>query len=182
MAKVNYDKFGKSLSGVGSYIGNNKKPLFYIGGAIAVVVIGLAIVSRIKRGVSGKVFVGGRFIIQDIDETKTTISKNTAKNYSENLFDAFNYTWGTDKSIIDSVFNKIQSEDFKLIYNEFGKRSYSGLNGGSPSGQWYAPDTYAGSEELDLISWLNNELGVGDSALRTKIKNIVEPAGFIIES
>jgi hypothetical protein len=182
MGKVNYDKFGKGLSGVGTYIGNNKKPLLYVGGAIAIIVIGFAIVKRIKGSVAGKNIIGGKFISQDIDETKTTISKNTAKNYAENLFDAFNYSFGTDKSIIDGVFSKIKSEDFKLIYNEFGKRSYSGLNGGSPSGQWYAPDTYLGSEELDLIGWLNNELGFGDGALKDKIRKIVEPAGFILEN
>ena len=61
MGKVNYDKFGKVLSGVGTYIGNNKKPLLYVGGAIAVVIIGWSIVKRFKNAVSGKNIVGGKF-------------------------------------------------------------------------------------------------------------------------
>jgi hypothetical protein len=125
MKKVNYDKFGKGLSGVGTYIGNNKKPLLYVGGAIALVVIGYAVVKRVKGAVSGKNIVGGKFNTQDVDENKTTISDSTAKNYAENLFEAFNFFWGTDKTTIDTIFSKINSEDFKKVYNAFGKRSYS---------------------------------------------------------
>ena len=107
MKKVNYDKIGKGLSGVGTYIGNNKKPLLYVGGAIALVVIGYAVVKRVKGAVSGKNIVGGKFNNQDVDETKTTISDSTAKNYAENLFEAFNFFWGTDKTTIDTIFSKI---------------------------------------------------------------------------
>jgi hypothetical protein len=179
--KVSYDKLGKGLSSVGTYIGNNKKPLLYVGGAIAIVIVGYAIVRRIKGGIEGDKVVGGKFIDQQIDLSKTSINTQTAKNYAESLFEAFNYTWGTDKSIIDSVFSKINSEDFKMIYNAFGKRSYSTLNGGSPSEKWYAPDTWIGSVKVDLIQWINNELGFGDGALKDKIRKVVEPAGFVME-
>lgn len=178
MEKFNINKI---TTKTGDFIANNKKPLLYIGGAIAVVVIGVAVVKRIKKGVSGGEVVGGKFIEQDIDLTKTTISQQTAKNYAENLFEAFNYTFGTDKGVIDSTFSKINSEDFKLIYNAFGKRDYSTVNGGSPSEKWWLPDTWIGSQRIDLISWLNNELEFGDGALKTKIRKVVEPAGFVIE-
>ena len=175
MKKVNYDKIGKGLSGVGTYIGNNKKPLLYVGGAIALVVIGYAVVKRVKGAVSGKNIVGGKFNNQDVDETKTTISDSTAKNYAENLFEAFNFFWGTDKTTIDTIFSKINSEDFKKVYNAFGKRSYSIM--GSPVGL----STLGAYTDYDLITWINNELDFGDSALREKIRKVVEPAGFVIE-
>jgi hypothetical protein len=170
-------ELGKSLAKTGDFIGNNKKPLLYIGGAIAVVVIGYAVVKRLKGGISGQAIKGGKFIVQDIDETKTTISDTQAKNYAENLFQAFNYTFGTDKGIIDNVFSRLNPEDFKKVYNAYGKRSYSGLTGGTPSPLTYLWNT----ENLDLIAWLNAELGLGDGALKTKIRKVVEPAGFVLE-
>jgi hypothetical protein len=169
-------ELGKSLAKTGDFIGNNKKPLLYVGGAIAVVIIGYAIVKRVKGGISEGV-QGGKFIEQDIDETKTRITDAQAKNYAENLFDAFNYTFGTDKGVIDGVFSKLNSEDFKKVYNAYGKRTYSSLTGGTPSVLTY----WFNSGDLDLVSWLNNELGVGDGALKTKIRKIVEPAGFVLE-
>lgn len=178
MSKFNINEV---TSKTGEFIGNNKKPLLYIGGAIAVVILGIALVKRLKGGIGGEKLSGGKFIEQDIDLTKTTISNQTAKNYAESLFEAFNYTFGTDKSVIDSVFSKINSEDFKLIYNAFGKRSYSRLNGGSPSEKILLPDTWLGSVKLDLIQWINEELGFGDGSLKTKIRKVTEPAGFVIE-
>ncbi len=170
-------QLSKSLGKTGDFIANNKKPLLYVGGAIAVVVIGYAVVKRLKGGIAGESIVGSKFIEQDVDETKTTITDAQAKNYAENLLQAFNYTFGTDKGVIESVFSKLHPEDFKKVYNAFGKRSYSALTGGTPS-----PLTYLwNSENLDLISWLNYELGVGDGALKTKIRKVVEPAGFVLE-
>lgn len=170
-------ELGKSLAKTGDFIGNNKKPLLYVGGAIAVVVIGYAVVKRLKGGIVGESIKGGKFIVQEIDDTKTTITDAQAKNYAENLFQAFNYTYGTDKGIIDNVFSKLNPEDFKKVYNAYGKRSYSGFTGGTPSVLTYLWNT----ENLDLIAWLNAELGFGDGSLKTKIRKVVEPAGFMIE-
>ena len=139
MSKFNINQ---ATSKTGEFIATNKKPLLYIGGAIAVVIIGIAVVKRLKGGISGENISGGKFVEQDIDTEKTTISNQTAKNYAENLFEAFNYTWGTDKGIISTVFSKIKPEDFKMVYNAFGKRSYSAVNGGSPSEKWYLPDSW----------------------------------------
>jgi hypothetical protein len=170
-------ELSKSLGKTGDFIGNNKKPLLYIGGAIAVVVIGYAVVKRLKGGITGESIVGSKFIEQNVDETKTTISDAQAKNYAENLFQAFNYTFGTDKGVIESVFSKLNPEDFKKVYNAYGKRSYSALTGGTPS-----PLTFFWNmENIDLISWLNYELGFGDGALKSKIRKVVEPAGFVLE-
>jgi len=173
------------LKNISEFISKNKKPFLIIGGSIAVVGIGIVLVKSAKSGISnffnpGSKTVGGKFIEQQIDETKLKISKEVAKNYAEQLFEAFNYRYGTDKKIIDSIFSKINSEDFKLIYNNFGKRSYSSLNTGSPSDKWYALDTYIGSKDVDLMQWLNSELDVFDFALKAKIRKVVEPLGFII--
>lgn len=178
MKKVNYDKIGKGLSSVGTFIGNNKKPLLYVGGAIAVVVVGVAVVKRIKGKIEGVDISKGKFINQDVDFTKTTISPQTAKNYAEILFEAFNYDWGTDKSQVDNVFSKIRPEDFKLIYNAYGKRDYGTFTGLSPTWGERAIGAY---RSLDLIQWINEELEIGDSALREKIRKVVELAGFVIE-
>jgi hypothetical protein len=177
--KISFDKLGKALSSTGTYVANNKKPLLYVGGAIAIVVIGYAVVKRIKGGIAGEKIKGGKWNSQMVDKSKTSITEATASNYAEQLFKAFNYTYGTDKAIIDSIFSKINSEDFKLIYNAYGTRSYSSLFGigGTPSAVERLAGTYS---NIDLIQWINNELEFGDGALKTKIKKVVEPAGFTI--
>jgi hypothetical protein len=173
-------KFGNAVSKTGTFIQSNKKPLLYVGGAIAIVIIGLALVKRIKRGIAGQNVVGGEYHEQAVDQTKTKISQATAQNYAENLFQAFNYTWGTDLATIKSIFSKINSEDFKMIYNAFGKRSYSGINGGTPSGKIYGLDYWVGFNDLDLVGWLNAELGMADFVTKGKVKPIVEGAGFVM--
>jgi hypothetical protein len=177
-------ELGKSLAKTGDFIGNNKKPLLYVGGAIAVVIIGYAIVKRVKGAIKGEEAKGGKYNKQNVDRSKTSISEETASNYAEQLFRAFNYTigtpplgvFGTDKSVIDSVFSRINPEDFKMVYNAFGTRSYSTV--GSPSN---IDKFFNNFDNLDLISWLNEELGFGDSALKEKIRKVVEPAGFVLE-
>ena len=42
-------------------------------------------------------------------------------------------------------------------------------------------ETLGAYTDYDLITWINNELDFGDSALREKIRKVVEPAGFVIE-
>jgi hypothetical protein len=174
------NKFGIGVSKAGTFVQNNKKPLLYVGGAIAIIVIGLAVVNRIKKAIAGQNIVGGQYHEQAVDTAKTKISQTTAQNYAENLFDAFNYYWGTDLATIKSIFSKINSEDFKMIYNAFGKRSYSGLNGGTPSGKIYGLDTYIGFSDLDLVGWLNAELGLADFMTKNKVRPIVQGAGFIM--
>lgn len=175
MSKFNINQL---TSKTGEFIATNKKPLFYIGGAIAVTILAVTVVRRLKGKIEGKDISKGKFVEQDIDLTKTTISVQTAKNYAEILFEAFNYDWGTDKSQVESVFSRIKPEDFKLIYNAYGKRDYGTLTGLSPTWAERAGGLY---RSLDLVQWINEELEIGDSALREKIRKVVEPAGFVIE-
>jgi len=175
--------FKNTLSKTGTFIANNKKPLLYVGGAIAIVVIGLAVVKRVKGLVSGQNVVGGNYHEQSIDKAKTKISQATAQNYAEGLFKAFNYYWGTDLATIKSIFSKINSEDFKMIYNAFGQRTYSHINGGTPSQSAIGldnPTIFGKNPDLDLVGWLQEELGVLDYVTKSKVKPIVEGAGFIM--
>lgn len=175
MSKFNINQ---ATSKTGEFIATNKKPLLYIGGAIAVTILAVTIVRRLKGKIEGKDISKGKFVEQDIDLTKTTISVQTAKNYAEILFEAFNYDWGTDKSQVESVFSRIKPEDFKLVYNAYGKRDYGTLTGLSPTWAERAGGLY---RSLDLVQWINEELEYGDSALREKIRKVAEPAGFVIE-
>ena len=176
-------KLSNALKKTGVFVQNNKKPLLYVGGAIAVVVIGLAIVKRVKNLVSGQNVVGSNYHQQVVDKTKTKISETTAQNYAEQLFKAFNYYWGTDLATIKSVFSKINSEDFKMIYNAFGQRTYSSVNGGTPSQSIIGldnPTIFGKNPDLDLVGWLDNELGTLDFATKNKIRPIIEGAGFVM--
>lgn len=182
MKKIN---FQETLSKTGNFIVENKKPLIYLVGAVVVVGIGYSLVKGVSGGIGsffnpGKNTIGGKFNEQEVDQQKTTITQLAAKNYAESLFEAFNYSYGTDLSIIKNIFSKINSEDFKMIYNAFGKRTYSKLNGGSPSDKFYAPDTYIGNTNLDLMGWLNAELGFLDVITKKKVKPVVEGAGFVL--
>jgi hypothetical protein len=175
--------FKNTLSKTGTFIANNKKPLLYVGGAIAIVVIGLAVVKRVKGLVSGQNVVGGSYHEQNVDKAKTKISEATAQNYAEQLFKAFNYYWGTDTTTIKNIFSKINSEDFKMIYNAFGQRTYSSINGGTPSQSPIGldnPTIFGKNPDLDLVGWLQEELGVLDYVTKAKVKPIVEGAGFVM--
>jgi hypothetical protein len=175
--------FKNTLSKTGTFIGNNRKPLLYVGGAIAIVVVGLAVVNRLKNLVSGQKVVGGNYHEQQVDTTKTKISQVTAQNYAEQLFKAFNYYWGTDLATIKSIFGKINSEDFKMIYNAFGQRTYSSINGGTPSQSPIGLDNpiiFGKNPDLDLVGWLQAELGIADFVTKNKVKPIVEGAGFVM--
>jgi len=176
-------KFANYIDKTGNFISTHKKPLLYVGGAIAVVVIGIAIVNRVKKVFAGQQVIGGNYHQQTINTSKTRISEQTAQNYAEQLFKAFNYYWGTDLATIKSIFSKINSEDFKMIYNAFGQRTYSSVNGGTPSQSIIGldnPTIFGKNPDLDLIGWLDNELGTLDFVTKNKIRPIIEGAGFVM--
>ena len=179
-AKINFEKVGKGLSSTGTFIAENKKPLLYVGGAIAIVVVGWALTRRLKKAVSGagKNIIEGNYVQQNVDFSKTTITKQVAKNYAEALYSAFTYYWGTDKTILRNVFDKITPEDFKLIFNEFGVRSRGAIDGKEPTGIERLLGLY---KNLDLMGWLNAELDVLDWNTKAKVRAVIEPAGFILD-
>ena len=84
---------------------------------------------------------------------------------------------------IKSIFGKINSEDFKMIYNAFGQRTYSSINGGTPSQSPIGLDNpiiFGKNPDLDLVGWLQSELGIADFVTKNKVKPIVEGAGFVM--
>jgi hypothetical protein len=179
--KIKNATLGNVIANTGKIIKDNRVPILWIGGATVATVLVWAVVKKWKSNIEGESIEKGRFNVQEIDFSRTTISQATANNYAEILFEAFNYSWGTDKSVIEMVFKKIKPEDFKMIYNAFGKRSYSTLNDGSPSEISLLPDTWLGNSKVDLITWIDNELDFIDGSLKALIRKVVEPAGFVIE-
>lgn len=168
------------ISKVGYFVNENKKPLLYIGGAIAVIVIGYAIISKVTKGVKGvftdKSTGATSFSELPIDESKVTISNQVANTYANQLFGAMT-TPGTDSSLIYSIMNKLQKkDDFLKVYNAFGRKSYNGIVlGGSPN---VADKALGNYEDLDLIEWFNEELSWLNPSTYSLVKKTVTNAGL----
>jgi hypothetical protein len=180
------NKVSKSVVNLGSFIGKNKIPLLYVGGAIALFYIAFPLLKKIKSSfdIKKEVEAGRGGTISDftylIKEGNSNISKAQAKIYAEQLFDAFNQSTGTDEASIKEVFRKITPEDFKLVFNEFKRRSYSDFNQGAPSGMILLPDSYLGYTNLDLLGWLKKELGIFDFITKSTVNKVINPLGFNI--
>jgi hypothetical protein len=164
----------------GTFIQDNKKPLLYIGGAVAIVVIRYAVVSRLKGGIQGifkdKSLGATDFKPLELDNTKVTISDTLANTYANQLWGAMNTT-GTDEDLIYAILLKLQKkDDFLKVYNAFGKKSYNGiLLGGEPN----VVDKWLGNyDDLDLVQWLNTEVGYSNLTTFNLIKKTVTNAGL----
>lgn len=108
----------------------------------------------------------------------TTINENQAKKYAQTLLEAMDrQPYGTYDDRILNVFNKINSEDFKLIYNAFGMQNYNGWGTPPTTWLWQQLDNY---QPRNLVYWLQSELSDSkNKPVYTLVKNIVEDAGFI---
>ena len=176
---ANYN-FQDKLAKTGTFIANNKKPLLYVGGAVVLVILGYSIVSRTKRGITN-LFTDktkGETPFQDveIDDTKVTISDSVANTYANQLYGAMSNA-GTDEDLIYAIMKKIEKkDDFRKVYNAYGKKSYVGFTvGGSPT----ALDKWLGNyDDLDLIQWFNEEVGYSNYPTYSLIKKVVNNAGF----
>lgn len=173
--------FKESLAKTGVYLANNKKPLLYVGGAVVLVVLGYAIVSRTKKGID-KIFTDKSkgetpFSEAEIDITKVTISDTLANTFANQLYSAMKNS-GTNEDIIYSIFKKIEKkDDFRKVYNAFGRRSYVGkFVGGSPT----ALDKWLGNyDDFDLIEWLDEEVGYSNYPTYSLVKKVVTNAGYV---
>ena len=166
----------KFISKAGDFIANNKKPLIYIGGAIAIVAIGYAIIRRVQGGIGSFLkdkSVGAKeFAPVQIDVTRATISDAIANNYANQLFNAMK-DYGTDNDVIYEILEKLQNkEDFRKVYNSFGKKSYYVY--GEPTVSAYV----FGYSNLDLIEWLNKEIGYKNSILYNLLKKTIKNANL----
>lgn len=178
MAKLN---LGDKLSKTGTFLANNKKPLLYVGGAVVLVVLGYAIISRTRKGID-KLFTDKSkgetpFEEAEVDVTKTTISDSMANTYANQLYGAMKNA-GTNEDTIYAIFKKIEKkDDFRKVYNAYGRKSYVGrFVGGSPT----ALDKWLGNyDDFDLIEWLNLEVGYTNYPTYSLVKKVVNNAGFV---
>lgn len=172
---------GDKLSKTGNFIATNKKPLIYIGGAVVLVVLGYAVVSRTKKGITGLFSNKSKgetpFEEIEVDTTQTTITDSQAKIFANQLYGAMKNA-GTKENTIYEIFKKIENKnDFKKVYNAFGRKSYVGaIWGGSPT----AIDSWLGNyDDFDLIEWLNEEVGYSNYPTYSLVKKVVTNAGFV---
>ena len=160
----------------GNFIQDNKKPLLYVGGAIAIVVIGYTIVKRTQSGITGlfsnKSIGASDFKPLDVDVTKVTISDSLANTYSNQLYNAMKDN-GTDEDTIYSVLEKLQKkDDFLKVYNTFGKKSYY-IDGEPTISAWLF-----GYKDQDLVEWFRSELGYSNLLTYNLAKKTVTNAGL----
>jgi hypothetical protein len=160
----------------GNFIQDNKKPLLYVGGAIAIVVIGYTIVKRTQSGITGlfsnKSIGASDFKPLDVDVTKVTISDALANTYSNQLYNAMKDN-GTDEDTIYSVLEKLQKkDDFLKVYNTFGKKSYY-IDGEPTISAWLF-----GYKDQDLVEWFRSELGYSNLLTYNLAKKTVTNAGL----
>lgn len=148
---------------------------------VAGIAVGAYLLYKVFTGVSAKVTpdpVNNVDIVVTPDISKTTITTEQAKIYAQTLLEAMDIQpYGTDPDIILAVFQKINADDFKLIFNAFGMKNYNGT--GSPPESWIFQqlDNY---QERNLVFWLRSELNSWlDATTYNLVKKIVEEADFI---
>ena len=166
----------KFISKAGDFISNNKKPLLYVGGAIAIVAIGYSIIKKLQGGIGSFLTdksVGAKdFIPVQVDSSKATISDSLANNYANQLFNAMD-GFGTNSDAIYDIINKLQQkEDFRKVYNSFGRKSY--YIDGSPTVSAYI----FGYNNLDLIEWLDKEVGYSNPLTYNLVKKTIKNANL----
>lgn len=173
----------ETLKKAGNFVKENPKPLLYLGGAIAITVIGYAIVKKAKGGIetvfSDKTKSDTPFTKITFDEKLSTITDSVANNYANQLFNAMRNS-GTDENTIYSVLQKLQKkEDFLKVYNAFGKKSYGKfLDNGEPNLLNSTIGFFGGYDNIDLIEWLRKEVGILNYPTYSLIKKTVNNAGL----
>lgn len=167
----------KALVGTGKFVQSNAMPLIYVGGAIVAIVLLRKVIKSISSfGSEDRSAL--RPEEAKVDDSKASISDSQAKVYANQLFDSMN-GYGTDEDTIKGVFEKITPDDFKKVYNAFGRKPYTStiIGGGTPTSTSMWLGDY---QDADLIYWMRKELSdTGDRATVTAIRAVVEPAGFV---
>lgn len=180
------NKAKSAARSTGKAMASNPKTTLYVGLGIGALALGYFMITRTKKTVD-RIFEGDKNIDNNVvtgadhlavNTSNVTIDRSQAKIYAQQLLDAMNHKaplYGTDEATISAVFDRITSDDFKLIYEAFGEKDYNG-NNSPPEGFWSNLDSY---EKRNLVYWLNAEISAWtDPVLYRKIKAIVEPAGF----
>lgn len=173
------------INTAGTFIALNKTPILYIGGAILVVGIGALVYKRIKKVLNPSVPSAKDYSSLNnikVNTSNTTFSEQQAKQYSNQLVNHFSTSGGTDEKGIRNVFEKVKTkDDMNLLIKAFGVRPYSWLNSGEASGFLYGiPEKVGGFGNLDLVGWLDAELGVFDWKTKRLVNEKLELVGLSI--
>tara|TARA_R110001632_G_scaffold7085_2_gene28390 strand:- start:976 stop:1515 length:540 start_codon:yes stop_codon:yes gene_type:complete len=176
---------GNIVGKTGMFIKNNKTAMLYIGGTIGVVLLASILYKRIKKVLNPtQPQATDKTVVDDIkiDDNKTTISLQQAKSFSNQLVGYFSISSGTDEDGIKSIFEKIKNkDDMNLLYKTFGFRPYSNTNQGEASGAlWGLLENAGGYSQLDLLGWLDQELGVFDWRTKKVVNEKLELIGLSI--
>lgn len=178
--KPNYTQY---LVKTGTFIKENKKPILWVGGSLIVVIIGIAIVKKVQKGINlaftDKTKGATSFIPIEYDTNKSTITDAVANAYSNQLFNAMKDS-GTDENTIKVVLQKLQKkEDFLKVYNSFGKKSYGKfLDNGEPNLLNTTIGLFGGYTDIDLVEWFKKEVGYLNYPTYSLIKKTVTNAGL----
>lgn len=175
-------KISEKLALTGEFLRNNKKSLIYIGGSALAVIVAYTIVKKIGGGIGGgiseifkdKTKRQTAFLEAEVDKAKTTITDSLANNYANQLYNAMDGT-GTDEDTIYAILEKLQKkDDFRKVYNSFGRRSY--FFEGSPT--LLGSSWLFGYNDLDLVEWFRKEVGWSSPLTYNLISKTVKNAGF----
>jgi hypothetical protein len=173
------------VSKTGIFIKNNKTAILYIGGAIGVVLIGSLLYKRLKRVLNPtQPQATDTSVVKDVkvNKSNTTFSEQQAKMFSNQLVGYFSTSGGTDENGIQRIFEQVKNkDDMSLLYKTFGVRPYSWVNQGEASGVlWGLLENAGGYGNLDLLGWLEQELGVFDWKTKRIVNEKLELIGLSI--
>ncbi|WP_281990510.1 hypothetical protein [Aquimarina aggregata] len=171
----------KGVEKTGDFVQSNPKPVIYGVIGVGLLFVGYKLFSGISSGVEDILNpdIDDQINVGNLPTNGSNITGQQARIYADQLLNAMNYRplrflRGTDEATILKVFNKLTPIDFKMVFNAFGKKDYNGFD--SPqTGVLANLETY---KPRDLVYWLNSELGPSDGAVYTKVKQIVNAAGF----
>lgn len=170
-------KANEKAKEVGSFITTYKTPILVVSG----VFLGLYLIKKTRQGISEALQEESEHIPADlpINATRATITMVQARQFAQQLLDAFNHReplYGTDEKTVEKVFLQLQNaEDFKLVYKAFALKKYNGWNSPPVSILRYL-DTY---EPRNLVYWLKSEIKPSDGKVYEIVKARVENAGWI---
>lgn len=177
------NKFQKTLVNTGSFIGNNKVALLYVGAGVLVVALAIPLVKNLYDRFKGRDTKEKKDIMGKIkvDWNKATITSSQADQMANQLLDAFSVSSGTDNDVVIEVFDKLKNDDdFYALFKAFGYRTYSNVNSGSPTeAVWGVLEDLGGYDDMDLMGWLNTELSWYNIGTKKKVRAKL-PKGYVL--